>query len=109
MTKIYYRWTGNCKYEFYIDTGIKDQNGPLVDISLMIIINIIGGGKVLNKRGRLKKRLMSPPSNFAIGVGEIWCRLTEEEKKYCFDLTEEELKELLTTYELGWIWQKRRK
>jgi hypothetical protein len=109
MTKIYYRWTGNCKYEFYIDTGVKDQNGPIVDISLMITINIIGGGKVSNKRGRLKKRLMSPPPDFVIGTGETWCRLNEKEKKYYLDLTEEELKEVLTTYELKWTWQKRRK
>ena len=106
MKKIYYRWSGGCKYEFYIDTGKHDH---ILNVSLMININIIGGGKVSNKRGRLKKRLMSPPSDFVIGTGETWCRLNEKEKKYYLDLTEEEFKEVLTTYKLKWTWQKRRK
>jgi len=101
MTRIYWRWTGNCKYEFYIDTGRKHG---LLETSLMITINIIGGGKVSNKRGRLKKRLMSPPPSFVIGTGETWCILNKEEKKHYLDLTKEELKEVLILYELNLRW-----
>lgn len=72
----------------------------------MITINIVGGGKVSNKRGRLKKRLMSPPSDFVIGTGETWCWLNDNEKKHYLDLTKEELKEVLILYELNlrWLW-----
>lgn len=96
MTRVYWRWTGNCKYEFYIDTGRRHNSS-----SLMITINIVGGGKVSNKRGRLKKRLMSPPSDFVIGTGETWCWLNDNEKKHYLDLTKEELKEVLILYELN--------
>jgi hypothetical protein len=104
-TRIYWRWTGNCKYEFYIDTGRK-HNLSLLETSLMITINIVGGGKVSNKRGRLKKRLMSPPPDFVIRTGETWCWLNDNEKKHYLDLTKEELKEVLILYELNlrWLW-----
>lgn len=107
MKKIYYRWSGGCKYEFYIDTG-KHRNttsdDPPLNVSLMININIIGGGKVSNKRGRLKKRLMSPPSDFVIGTGETWCLLNKDEKKHYIELKPNEFKQLLEIYDIDKMW-----
>ena len=106
--KIYYRWSGGCKYEFYIDTGkhrnTTSDNPPPLNISLMININIIGGGKVSNKRGRLKKRLMSPPSDFVIGTGETWCWLNERERGQYLELEPNEFKQLLETYDSDKMW-----
>jgi hypothetical protein len=105
--KIYYRWSGGYKYEFYIDTG-KHRNttsdDPPLNVSLMININIIGGGKVSNKRGRLKKRLMSPPSDFVIGTGETWCLLNKEENKHYIELEPNEFKQLLEIYDIDKMW-----
>ena len=103
MTRIYWRWTGNCKYEFYIDTG-RRHNSSLLETSLMITINIVGGGKVSNKRGRLKKRLMSPPSDFVIGTGETWCWLNERERGQYLELEPNEFKQLLETYDIDKVW-----
>jgi hypothetical protein len=104
VKKIYYRWSGGCKYEFYIDTG-KHRNttsdDPPFNVSLMININIVGGGKVSNKKGRLKKRLISPPSDFVIGTGVTWCLLNEEEKKHYIELEPNEFKKLLKTYDIS--------
>ena len=105
MKKIYYRWSGDCKYEFYIETGMHRNSiydNPPVDFSHMITINIIGGGKVSNKKGeRLKKRLMYPPSNFVIRTGETWCRLSDEEMKHYIELELNEFKKLLETYDIS--------
>jgi hypothetical protein len=103
MMRIYYRWIGDCKYEFYIDTGKRDDNS-LLNVSLMIIIYIVGGGKVSNKKGRIKKRLMSPPETFVIGTGESWCYLTEDEKRCYLDLTKEEFRDVLIMYEINKVW-----
>ena len=105
--KIYYRWSEDCKYEFYIGTGMHRDPiyNPPVDLNHMITITIIGGGKVSNKKGeRLKKRLMYPPSNFIIGTGEIWCRLNDEEKKHCLELNREEFNRLLEIYNIDMFW-----
>ena len=104
MKKIYYRWSGGCKYEFYIDTGKHRNTTSPLNISLMININIIGGGKVSNKKGRLKKRLMSTPSGFVIGTGVTWCSLNKEEEKHYIELEPNEFKQLLETYDIDKMW-----
>lgn len=106
-TKVYYRWILDSKYEFYIDTGKRKNTSsdpPPLELSLMIAINIIGGGKVSNKKDRLKKRLMSPPKDFVIGTGETWCWLNDKEKRQYFELTEEELKSVLIKYGINLVW-----
>ena len=106
--KIYYKWSGDCKYEFYVETGMHRNtiyDNPPVDFSHMITINIVGGGKVSNKKGeRLKKRLMYPPSNFIIGTGETWCRLSDEEMKHYLELSPEDFKRLLEIYNIDMLW-----
>ena len=96
--KIYYKWSGGCKYEFYIDIGKHRKTTSDDSVSLMININIIGGGKVSNKRGRLKKQLISPPSDFVI---ETRVLLNKEEKKHYIELEPNEFKKLLETYDIS--------
>ena len=80
------------------------DNSP-VDFFHMITIEIIGEGKVSNKKGeRLKKRLMYPPSNFIIRTGETWCWLDDEEKKHYLELNPEDFKRLLEIYNIDMLW-----
>ena len=93
--KIYYKWSGGCKYEFYIDIGKHGKTTSDDPVSLMININIIGGGKVSNKRGRLKKQLIS---DFVI---ETKVLLSKKEKKHYIELEPNEFKKILETYDIS--------
>ena len=77
MTKIYWRWCADVKYEFYIGTGRTRKTPDLkTKVEEMVVIYLVGKRVCTNKKGRLKKYLLNPPENSVIGVGETWCWLS---------------------------------
>lgn len=97
MTKIYWRWCADVKYEFYIRTG-QTRKTPYLKTEMIVIYLV--GKRVSNKRGRLKKYLLNPPENSVIEVGETWCWLSDTEK-HPLELDRNELKKLLETYDIS--------
>ena len=108
MIKVWWRWYGNCKYEFYFEGGkrLEKGDGDYVyvvppNITHMININIIGT-KVSNKRGdRVKKLLLSPPQNRVVWINETWCFLSAMEKSLRFIiLSDLEFSKLVERYRI---------
>lgn len=101
MTKIYWRWCADVKYEFYIGTGRTRKTADLrTEVEEMVVIYLVGKRVCTNKKGRLKKYLLNPPENSVIGVGETWCWLSDTEK-HPLELDRNELKKLLETYDIS--------
>ena len=61
MKKIYYIWSENIEYEFYIGTGFTRIPEDLKkEIEEMVVIHLAGRRISINKRGRMKKFLLNP-------------------------------------------------
>lgn len=99
---IYYRWSGNIKYEFYIETKRTKTHEELrKEISEMFIIYLAGKKVCVNKRGRLKRLLLNPPEHTVIGIGRNWCWLSEDDRRLSFELELDEFKTLLKKYDIS--------
>ena len=60
MTRIYWRWCADVKYEFYIGTGRTRKTPDLkTEVEEMVVIYLVGKRVCTNKRRRLKKYLQS--------------------------------------------------
>ena len=101
MTKIYWRWCADVKYEFYIETGRTRKTPDLrTEVEEMVVIYLVGKIVCTNKKGRLKKYLLNPPENSVIGVGKTWCWLSDTEE-HSLELDQNEFKRLLETYDIS--------
>ena len=101
--KIYYRWVGDIKLEIYIKTG-RITTSPELNAEEMVVIYLVGKRVSTNKRGRLKKYLFNPPRNTVIGIGETWCWMSEEEKKFQLELSDIEFNQLIEKYDINKTW-----